>query len=58
MVFDIPGGLEFILKMDESMSYRYDEASRVDLINTYCSAQQKSNNVAENSVLSKYTLRK
>ena len=29
MLFDIPGGLGFILNMDESMSYRYDEASRV-----------------------------
>ena len=29
MLFNIPGGLGFILNMDESMSYRYDEASRV-----------------------------
>ena len=29
MLFDIPGELGFILNMDESMSYRYDEASRV-----------------------------
>ena len=29
MLFDTPGGLGFILNMDESMSYRYDEASRV-----------------------------
>ena len=29
MLFHIPGGEARILNMDESMSYRYDESSRV-----------------------------